>query len=194
MRGERMEWISEWVQGLAFYLVLMTVVLNLLPDRSYEKYLRLFTGVVFILLVFRPFADLTGIEARMAGAFERITLQNDAELLQREIDGAVDDRMKKLEETYVQAVEMDIGTMAEGTGVEFTEVRVTLKEEQDSEAFGTLESVEITASVPDAAGLSREEEREKRLEANREIGRLRKRIGEYYGLEEGDIKIQLEDE
>ena len=90
----------EWVRGLAFYLILMTVVLNLLPDKTYEKYLRLFTGMVFILLVFRPFADLTGLEARMAGAFERITFQNDAKLLKREIMEAEEVRLKKLTESF----------------------------------------------------------------------------------------------
>ena len=47
-----MEAVYEWIRSLVFYLILMTTVLNFLPDRKYEKYLRLFTGMVFILLVF----------------------------------------------------------------------------------------------------------------------------------------------
>ena len=55
-----MEAVYEWIRSLVFYLILMTTVLNFLPDRKYEKYLRLFTGMVFILLVFGPLGDLTG--------------------------------------------------------------------------------------------------------------------------------------
>jgi stage III sporulation protein AF len=193
MRGDWMEWIMEWVRGLAFYLILMTVVLNLLPDKTYEKYLRLFTGMVFILLVFRPFADLTGLEARMAGAFERITFQNDAKLLKREIMEAEEVRLKKLTESFQDAVELDLKTMAEGSGLVCKSVEIALNEDGESESFGALLSVKMeVALLGGGENLSREEEENRRMEANREIAGLRKRIGEYYGLEEGFIEIRLE--
>ena len=111
-----MEAVYEWIRSLVFYLILMTTVLNFLPDRKYEKYLRLFTGMVFILLVFGPLGDLTGMEERMAGAFGRITFQNDVKLLQREIADADGTRMKRLADSYRRAVETDLMTMAESAG------------------------------------------------------------------------------
>ena len=113
-----MEAVYEWIRSLVFYLILMTTVLNFLPDRKYEKYLRLFTGMVFILLVFGPLGDLTGLEERMAGAFGRITFQNDVKLLQREIADADGTRMKRLADSYRRAVETDLMTMAESAGLE----------------------------------------------------------------------------
>ena len=38
----------------------MTVVTNLLPDKKYEKYFRLFAGMVLILLVLKPFTGGLG--------------------------------------------------------------------------------------------------------------------------------------
>ena len=70
-----MEAVYEWIRSLVFYLILMTTVLNFLPDRKYEKYLRLFTGMVFILLVFGPLGDLTGLEQRIAGHMGRIEFE-----------------------------------------------------------------------------------------------------------------------
>lgn len=191
-----MEWIYEWIRGLVFYLILMTMVLNLLPDKKYEKYLRLFTGMIFILLVFRPFLDMSGMEERMAGAFERITFQNDAKLLKREIEDAEQTRMSRLMDGYGQAVEVDLRTMAEGFRVICSEVKVELEKDSGSDRFGSLVSVEMEVRIPGALGEDEntEESRNKRLEANREIVRLRRKIGEYYGLEEGKIKIRLENQ
>lgn len=193
-----MEEIYGWVRGLVFYLILMTMVLNLLPDKKYEKYLRLFTGMIFIMLVFRPFMDLGGLEARMAGIFERITFQNDAKLLKRELEDAEQERISRLAEGYRQAVELDLKTMAEGFSVNPVRVRAELETDPDSEEFGHLISVDMDVSlIGSAAGPgddNSDEAREQRMEANREISRLRKKIGEYYGVEEGKIKIQLEDE
>lgn len=179
-----------------FYLILMTMVLNLLPDKKYEKYLRLFTGMIFIMMVFRPFLDVGGLEERMAGVFERITFQNDAKLLKRELEDAEQTRIQRLMDGYSQAVELDIKTMAEGFDVTCSYVEAVLDSNPDSETFGSLLEVELSVALAEpfpGDTANSEAVREKRLEANREISRLRKKIGEYYGVEEGKIKIRLED-
>ncbi len=84
-------------------MILMTMVLNLLPDRKYEKYMRLFAGMVFLLLLVQPFAGLTGIEQQMEEAFARLTLQNEAKMLQKEIEDLDDERMQKLTQLYKEA-------------------------------------------------------------------------------------------
>ena len=48
----------------------------------------------------------------MAGAFGRITFQNDVKLLQREIADADGTRMKRLADSYRRAVETDLMTLS----------------------------------------------------------------------------------
>lgn len=190
-----MSGIYEWIRSIVCYLILMTMILNLLPDKKYEKYLRLFTGVVFLLLVFGPFADLTGLEEKIAGTFERLTFQNDAALLKREIEDADGKRMERLTEAYQNAVEEDLKRMADGYGVECVFVEARLDTDMEHGTFGRVLQVtmrvrpgeDIPVSGP-AAGS------ERRLVANREISELRKRIGEYYELGEGNIAVTLEDQ
>ncbi|MEE0222237.1 MAG: stage III sporulation protein AF [Lachnospiraceae bacterium] len=212
-----MEAVYEWIRSLVFYLILMTTVLNFLPDRKYEKYLRLFTGMVFILLVFGPLGDLTGLEERMAGAFGRITFQNDVKLLQREIADADGTRMKRLADRYRRAVETDLMTMAESAGLECRQAEAVVEEDPERPGFGSVLEVKLIVGIPGsgdpgplegdteafrgqgAETWSREENGreaglERRRRANREIGNLKTRIGEYYGVEEGRIRIDLEDE
>lgn len=228
-----MSGLYEWIRSMVLYLILMTVILNLLPDRKYEKYLRMFAGTVFILLVFGPFSDLTGLEARVAEAFGRITLQNDARLLREELADADGDRLARLLSGYRGVVETDIAGMAESFGLRCSRIKAVLDEDTESTDFGALTAVEITVATDSGMGVGsedwqaaneerladneerqtgseeqqagseerqtgneeqrtdNEERRAKRLEKNREIARLRSRIGEYYGLEEGKIEIRL---
>ena len=81
-------------------MILMTMVLNLLPDRKYEKYMRLFAGMVFLMLLIQPFAGLTGMEQQMEEAFARLTFQNEAKMLRQEIEDLDEVRMQKLAELY----------------------------------------------------------------------------------------------
>ena len=182
-----MKEIYDWIGSLVFYLILMTMILSLLPDKKYEKYLRLFTGMIFILLVFGPFADLSGLEARMAGIFERLTFQNDAKLLQKEIEDADGKRISKLIDGYREMVETDLRTMAEGISVECISVQAVLDTDMENGEFGRLMEVKMQVGIPDLP-----KDKNRRLSANREIGNLKKKIGEYYGLEEGNITIHLE--
>ena len=39
-----LEYIYEWMENIAFYMVLVTAVMHLLPDSDYQKYVRFFTG------------------------------------------------------------------------------------------------------------------------------------------------------
>lgn len=182
-----MEEIYDWIGSLVFYLILMTMILSLLPNKKYEKYLRLFTGMIFILLVFGPFADLSGLEARMAGIFERLTFQNDARLLKKEIEDADGKRISKLIDGYREMVETDLRTMAEGISVECISVQAVLDTNMENGEFGRLMEVKMQVGIPDLP-----KDKNRRLSANREIGNLKKKIGEYYGLEEGKITINLE--
>lgn len=190
MRGENMDGIYEWVRSLLFYLILMTMILNLLPDKKYEKYLRLFTGMVFILLVFRPFTDLSGMEARMAGIFEAITFQNDVKLLKRELKDMEGERMERLISGYREAVELDLKTMAEGFSLECESVSAVFDISEESETFGSLKEVAMVLKIPKDRAVAGMDER--LLGTGREMERLKSKIGEYYGLEEGKISINLE--
>ena len=191
-----MSGIFDWIRGMVFYLILMTMIMNLLPDKKYEKYLRLFTGMVFLFLVFEPLAEISGLEAEVAGAFERLTFQNNAMLLREEIEDADGKRMAKLVDGYADAVETDLRTMAEGISLECRDVQVQLNGDVESETFGRVQAVVMQVGLRSAGreDVQEADSRQARQKANRDISELKKKIGEYYGLEESYIAINLEEE
>jgi stage III sporulation protein AF len=167
-----------------------TMIINLLPDKKYEKYLRLFTGMVFILLVFRPFTDISGLEERLAGSFEKITFRNDAKLLTRELEDMDKERLERLLSGYRDTIELDIRNMAEGNLLEVREICVEFEDGGGDEPFG-IAGIRAVVGIPEE--INGPEKDERFLGTGREIEKLKKKIGEYYGLEEGKITIDLED-
>ena len=183
-----MKGIYEWIRSLVSFMILMTVIMNLLPDKKYEKYLQLFTGMVFLLLFFAPLIDLSGLEAQMAGAFERISFQTDAKLLKKEIEDVDGERMQKLILQYESVLEQALRTMAESVEAECVEVGLVMGTDLEQEEFGQLQNVTMVFLLEEQAGA------EQTWAVNRGISELRTQIGEYYGMEEGNITIIVETE
>ena len=55
--------IYQWMKNLAFFHVLTTTVLHILPDKRYEQYIRLFMGLLLALMICTPVFALVGKRA-----------------------------------------------------------------------------------------------------------------------------------
>ncbi|MFT4107958.1 MAG: stage III sporulation protein AF [Lacrimispora sp.] len=209
-----MENLFEWIRNIAYYLIFITVVSNLLPNKKYEKYIRFFAGMVLILLVLKPVTGGLRLENTMAYYFESISIKKEAGELKGEISAMEDKRLKTLISGYEEAVETDLASMAETSGFGWKEIRAEIDRDQESSTFCHVLKVFMILTVKEEAGetggvvpvekverveevkITEQETRrseERRQEENLQLSGLRRRIGEYYDLEEQDIEIQVED-
>lgn len=57
-----LNYICEWMENIAFYLVILIAIIQMVPHGSYEKYIRFFAGLILILLLSGPILKLFGME------------------------------------------------------------------------------------------------------------------------------------
>lgn len=55
------ETIYSWIQNVVCYFIVLSAVMNFLPDNSYKKYIQYYMGLLLILVIFMPFFEKTGI-------------------------------------------------------------------------------------------------------------------------------------
>ena len=53
--------IYEWMENIAFYLVILVAVMQMIPQSSYQKYIRFFAGMILILMLAGPILKLFGM-------------------------------------------------------------------------------------------------------------------------------------
>lgn len=56
------EYLYEWIENIAFYLVILTVAIQLIPNNSYKKYIRFFTGLILVIMLSSPILKIFGME------------------------------------------------------------------------------------------------------------------------------------
>lgn len=137
------EGIYGWIRSLAGYFLFVTVLEQLLPGKKYGKYVRLFSGMVLILLVVQPLTDKEKLEAQIARGYEALVFQYEAGDLREEILGVEHKRLEQMIRQYEEAVAIDIRRMAEADGVSVADCQVSICSDQESEDFGTVTRVRL---------------------------------------------------
>lgn len=76
------QYICDWMQRIAYYLVVVTAILYMIPEEEYRRFVRFFTGLILVLLMVGPLLrlfdgniDLSGIcdQEKYIAEIERIT-------------------------------------------------------------------------------------------------------------------------
>lgn len=59
------EYLYEWLWNFVCYMILMTAFIQVLPNNSYQKYIRFFFGLIMILLLASPLFRILGMETKL---------------------------------------------------------------------------------------------------------------------------------
>lgn len=89
------EYIYQWLQNLAFYMILVTAVLHVVPDDSYRKYIRFYCGLVLVVMLAAPVMRLFGAEEAFREIYQNIRYEEtrrqmqEADTYLREIEAPI---------------------------------------------------------------------------------------------------------
>lgn len=64
------EYFYQWLRNAAFYLVMITAVIQMLPGNRYKKYIRFFTGLVLIVMMTEPVFQVLGLGKGFSELYE----------------------------------------------------------------------------------------------------------------------------
>lgn len=91
------DYLYEWMREIAYYMVFMTAIMQVAAAESYRKYIRLFTGIILVLMILAPVMQIFGIteketwmqEAEYENAVQEIE-EKVEEIEKKIVSGAVD--------------------------------------------------------------------------------------------------------
>ena len=86
--------IYQWVRTLAAFYILFTAVLQLIPDKKYERYIRSFMGLLLIYILSVPLLSIVKTVVRLSKIFREIIMRKFQYLKRR--------RRKNLQGFYIQ--------------------------------------------------------------------------------------------
>ena len=61
--------LLDYIKNIGYFLILMSLVSNVMPDNSYKKYCRMFCGLILVVLVINPFYEFLNYEGEIKDIF-----------------------------------------------------------------------------------------------------------------------------
>ncbi len=56
------EYIYDWLWNFVCYMILITALLQVLPENSYQKYIRFFSSLILVLILASPIFLILGMD------------------------------------------------------------------------------------------------------------------------------------
>ena len=132
-------------------MILSELLLQILPDQRYRKYLRFFSGLILVLLVVSPLLRAGGLEQRMLEVLDSLTaIQAPAEMedVMAQAEAA---RAEGLQEEYQELLRDRVETMAAAHGYQVTSFFAELSLEEGAEDLGEIRQLSVGLSRTGAA-------------------------------------------
>ena len=192
-----------WVKNIAFYMILMTLVLNIIPNNNYYKYIKLFSGMIMVVLVLSPIMEFLNLDSSMEHYFKTITFTEEVNQIKPLLEEADNERFSAVISEYRVGIEREMSRQAQVYGLKLQNADIDLCEDIEAEAFGTIVFASLVVSyeeekspiyiepvkIMESSGSERESSA-----STAETVKLKEQLIKDYNLKEEQLQIYLKEE
>lgn len=140
-----MNLIFDMVKNIAIYLVLVTIIMNLLGKSSYKKYVSVFTGMLLIVIVISPMLKLFQMGNKMDYFFDKNLVSIETEEMTEQLIGVEDSQKEQILSGYKERIGDQIGDILLSHHLYPVNCMITLEEDETNKNYGAVKSIEVTA-------------------------------------------------
>lgn len=201
--------LYTWIRNLVIYMILNTIIMNLLGNSSYKKYIGIVSGMILVLLVISPLMRFLKIDENLnyylqSNEFtvEASDFKNDLRRMEEMQSDAVFDeyknKIKKQVEAFLQVEELSL-----------LDFELTFNRDQNSKGFGEILSMDIKSEPNNKdmkkdritideieiskveKNLSEEKKGKKNPPSPMEIN-IKIKLSDFYNIEPDNINISIQ--
>ena len=144
-----MDILNDAMKNISVFIILTTLINNLLTESTYKKYIRFFTGMVLIAIIINPIIRLVSSgesifdEIRVNDLIIKSDELKDDLMLYEEDAGGV------TEEQYNEITGDIIADIADKEGLVMSECKVSIDTDTESDTCGEIEHIYVKAYMSD---------------------------------------------
>lgn len=184
-----MNTVSKMVESVVVYVVLITIITNLIGNSSYRKYIQVFIGMLLILIVLSPILKLLNWDEKLEFHINMNELTVTNEEMKEQLSMVEGEQKKWILTEYKKSIEVTLEQLVETEGCKFKSCNITFDE--TNENFGEIESIFMICKEEDNIST---EEIKRSIESNSLIKKIEEIKIPSIKIEEKSVYQELEQE
>lgn len=196
-----MAWAYGWVRDIVIYLMLNTIIMNLLGNSSYKKYVSIVSGMILLLIVLSPFLKLLNMEGIMDYYLNSNIYQSEATDFKRELKLMEEKQREEVFTDYKDSIREQVEELILDEGLYIYEFDLVMNMDDESESFGKITDINIEAGYDEYVSLSVQkinidrivisEKVSQKLPSPEEI-QIKNKLSDFYNMKQDNININIQ--
>lgn len=141
-----MEQVYSLVRNIVVYIILVTIIMNLVGKSSYRKYISIFTGMVLILIVAKPILNLFNLSDTFNYYFDNNLFMVESKDYNDELMAADEAGKQAILSEYQNIVKDQIETILKRYKLYPSTVNTSLNTDESSGEYGMVTEITIVAA------------------------------------------------
>ncbi|MCM1308759.1 MAG: stage III sporulation protein AF [Butyrivibrio sp.] len=138
-----MEYFVRWIKNIAIFCIISSLILNIIPGDKYKRYIKLFLGIVTVILLIKPIGSLTGLDGRFDELLQYGGYGAMSADLRAELAFADEERMRIITAEFEEKISADIKEYVESLGAVYIASKPEININPASDGYGSLERISV---------------------------------------------------
>lgn len=187
-----METVYRWAKNFIFCLCLLELFCHLVRNEDYRRYIRFFGGLIVLLLIFSPFAELFSIGEAFGEELRQALAAEEVRELTVSREALAGLQNEKISEAYEKELKRQMEEIVQFYGQQPLSVTLSLEEQQESAAL--LTGVSILLAPAKSAPGEEQDAQEAAKRQQEDIGQIRAEISSVYGIEREAVVVSVKEQ
>ena len=203
-----MDTIYNWIRNVVIYMILNAIVMNLLGNKSYKKYVSIVSGMILVLIIISPLMNYLDLEDTLDYYLQANDFAVETSEFKNDLNRMEEASSDAIFAGYEEKIKLQVEKMLREEKLKLISFDLTIDRNEKNPTFGEILQMNIRAELEQS-----EEDKEKRLTVDeieinsirinkREEGEpsappspmeinIKNKLADFYNMEQVNINISI---
>lgn len=145
-----MDYFVNWIKSIAIFYIVSSIIISLIPNEKYKKYVRLSVGTMVVVMFLRPVSIFLNLQKNYKTLLDYDSYMIMSDNLKGELEMLENSRNSMLLQSVMEDIKNNIKSYVESLGAKFIDARIDIETDTDSEQLGQIKQLEIDVARENA--------------------------------------------
>jgi stage III sporulation protein AF len=205
-----MEEIYGWIKNIVIYMIINNIIMNLLGNKSYKKYVSIISGMILVLIVISPLIKLMKLDENLDYFLEYNDFAIEASNFKNDFSRMEEAQTDAIFYEYEDKIRQQVRELLTEEKVTLKNFDLTIDRNPENKTFGEIIRMDITASLEsneveeqgDSLSIKeieiskitidgKSKSKDKKPPSPTEIN-IKNKLSDFYNIEQGNINISIQ--